>query len=429
LDQFASVKDFGAVGDGTTDDTAAINRALYQLFCREINPQIRRSLFFPAGVYRITSSILIPPFATLYGEGVDNSIIQLDNKVDDSTLNLYVARTADSLQQYGVNIGNNGAITPQSVTVANMGFSNQDPTTSVFLIEDAAKCRFQNVSFTGPLMQADLNTDGDLTCGVGFASTTSLVCEQIVLDGCQFSGTVYGVFSQDQVKGITVSSSKFSTLYQGVLLGTVPVNGGPTGFKILHNLFDSIYAEGIVFGNIGLNATGHNIFYDVANHFQGTLNPQTNVISFAGNNNVSISDMFERADAYAVIHPRININATQSIAMTNSKELQLGTMTQQSGLIATLNNNVSVAATIFTSTESAFKVFYKINRDTSITTGTLTVTNFNGVGLNWSNDYVENSVSGVVLSVTQSAGVVSVKYTTTNSIAGVFSYSISYQQI
>jgi hypothetical protein len=67
LDQFASVKDFGAVGDGVADDTAAINRALFQLYCREINPQIRRSLFFPAGIYRVTNSILSPSYAKLVG--------------------------------------------------------------------------------------------------------------------------------------------------------------------------------------------------------------------------------------------------------------------------------------------------------------------------------------------------------------------------
>ena len=31
LDSYAVVSDFGAMGDGITDDTAAINRALYQL--------------------------------------------------------------------------------------------------------------------------------------------------------------------------------------------------------------------------------------------------------------------------------------------------------------------------------------------------------------------------------------------------------------
>ena len=52
LDSYAIVTDFGAVGDGVTDDTEAINRALYQLYCREGTPvSARRSLFFPAGEY------------------------------------------------------------------------------------------------------------------------------------------------------------------------------------------------------------------------------------------------------------------------------------------------------------------------------------------------------------------------------------------
>ena len=60
LDDFADVRDFGAVGDGVADDTAAINRALYQLYCRESNTQVRRTLYFPAGTYRTTETIIIP---------------------------------------------------------------------------------------------------------------------------------------------------------------------------------------------------------------------------------------------------------------------------------------------------------------------------------------------------------------------------------
>lgn len=429
LDQFATVKDFGAVGDGVTDDTAAINRALYQLFCRESNPQIRRSLFFPAGVYRVTETILIPPYATLYGEGIDNSIIALDNSADDSTLNAYVARTTDSLQQYGVNIGNNGATAPRDVTVINMGFQNLDPTTSVFLVEDAAGCRFQNVSFTGPLTTTDLTTEGDFTKGVDFASTVSLICNQIVFDGCKFSGTVYGISTSQQTEGITVSNSKFTTLYQGIMLGSAPVNGGPTGFKILHNMFDTIYAEGVWFGAISLNATGHNIFYDVGNHFEGVINPYTSIVYFEGDNNVSISDLFERADDYAVTYPRVELNLTESIATTNGRQLQLGTLTQRSGLIATLSDNTVSPTTIFTLPQQSFKVFYKIDRVDSITTGTFTVSNLDGVGIATDNTYVENAASGITLTATQLAGIVSLKYTATSTgNDATFSYSISYQQ-
>ena len=106
LDDFADVRDFGAVGDGVADDTAAINRALYQLYCRQANTQIRRTLYFPAGTYKVTESIVIPTYAKLVGEGADCSIIELDISGDISTLSAYVARFGDSLQQTGVNIGN-----------------------------------------------------------------------------------------------------------------------------------------------------------------------------------------------------------------------------------------------------------------------------------------------------------------------------------
>lgn len=424
LDQFATVKDFGATGDGVTDDTAAINRALYQIYCREVNPQIRRGLFFPAGVYKITESIIIPPFATLYGEGADNSIIQMTSG-DDSALRAYVARTGDSLQQTGVNIGNNGAIVPQYVTVANMGFESLDPDVDVFLVEDINNCSFTGVTFTGPLTTADLDTDADDTAGIRFASTASLVCNTVTIDRCVFSGTTYGIATEQQTNGVTVSNSKFDTLFKGIALGiTSPVNGGPTGTRIIHNLFDNIYAQGIELGTISLNGTGHNIFYDVGNHFDGVLQPATTIIDIDGNNNVCFGDMFERGDNFVSTYPRININSQQVIATTNGKEIQLGTFRRESGFSELVVGNTVSAVTVASSGLEGFSVDYSIIRGTAKRTGIITVANDLAGNIVYTDDFNQTAATGVVLTVVNNAGTADIKYTSTVGANGTFIYSI-----
>ena len=69
-----SVKWFGAKGDGTTDDTAAIQNAIdYSITSIDNN----RAVFFPVGTYKITGQINIP-FATgwkIFGEGASSSKI------------------------------------------------------------------------------------------------------------------------------------------------------------------------------------------------------------------------------------------------------------------------------------------------------------------------------------------------------------------
>ncbi len=431
LDQFATVKDFGATGDGVTDDTAAINRALYQLYCREVNPQIRRSLFFPAGVYRVTSAIEIPPYATLWGEGSDNSIIAMDDGVAD-----YVARTADSLQNTGVNIGDAGATPPQYITITNMGFTHNDPEQSVFLVEDATNCRFQNVGFRGTSTLADLVSDANGSIGVSFASTSTLVCEQITFDGCVFSGLVWGINTNQQTKGVTVSTSLFDTLYRGVVLGSAAVsNGGPTGTRIVGNMFDNIYAEGIIFGSnlvLAINASGHNIFYDVGNHFTGsTGTPATSIISIQSNNNVSISDLFQRTDAYATTYPRIDLNDTVSIATVNGERLEMGKYTRRSGETETLVDNTSGSVFALTATRvQAFSVNYTIIRNFFYRTGTIMVASDVGdssSGVTWSDDFVENNEIGIDLSVEQTGDVISLNYVSQNfGSNATINYSITF---
>ena len=68
LDDYAVVKQFDAKGDDSTDDTAAIQRALDELYSDtdQDDTRSRRALFFPAGIYRINTSLTIPPFAQVF---------------------------------------------------------------------------------------------------------------------------------------------------------------------------------------------------------------------------------------------------------------------------------------------------------------------------------------------------------------------------
>lgn len=466
LDSFAVVTDFGATGDGVTDDTAAINRALFQLYCREVNPQIRRSLFFPAGVYLITGTLLIPPYALLYGEGAESSIIQF--RVDpfsntagigniayaagvmveysgdyyrslgevpvgtsitngtfwqQESLPAYVIRTADSLQQTGGNIGTNGGISPRNVEVANMSVRTANvgdmaalpPVPhSISLTENAEQITYQNVNFVGPLTvdEIDVSTD-ELSC-VRFASTGSSPCTQIKFDNCKFANATYGVATDQVVKGVTVSNSYFDILYQGVVLDT-----DPTGVRIVQNTFDQIYAQGVVFEGTVLNATAYNTFYNVGNSILASAG--YSVITIDGINNVSIGDMFERTTAQSATYPRINLTRSSSIALgmnirgiaytidgvsnsTEANQMSLGVYQRTAGIDSVLaNNSAGTLFVVATSTIKAFRVDYTIARGVTFRTGSILVVNGATTGFTYTDDYVENASTGITLTVTEAS--------------------------
>lgn len=430
MDQFASVLDFGAVGDGVTDNTAAINLALNQLYCVQNNPQTRRSLFFPAGVYVVSGSINIPPYATLYGEGEDNSIIQM---VASGGTGSCVAQTSDSLQQTGINMGNGGATLPSYITITNMGFASLDNTKNIFTIDSATHCRFNRVSYVGVGTTSTLTSTSPGTACVTLASSVSQAYD-IVIDSGIFFGMTYGVISSSYVKGLTVSNGNFLVLYQGVALGTGSIiNGGPTGCRINNNIFSSVYSAGITFGSVSLNISGYNIFYDVADQFLGVTNPAGSIIVIQGNNNVSVGDMFQRTDAYSTTYPRVLLNDTISIATTNGSQIQLGSKTIQSGLVVALSSNVSSPTTAFTVNTAAagvgtsFKIDYTIVRTAIYRTGNLFIASGQSPQTpTLTENYTENATSGIALSISQSGAVVSVLYTSTAGDPAQLSYSISY---
>lgn len=74
LQDVVSVKDFGAVGDGITDDTTAFQNAI--AYCQSSTSYGGRALYIPGGRYKITSSLTISKeFITIFGDGAWESRI------------------------------------------------------------------------------------------------------------------------------------------------------------------------------------------------------------------------------------------------------------------------------------------------------------------------------------------------------------------
>jgi hypothetical protein len=92
-----SVKDFGAVGDGVTDDTAAIQTALDRA-ALGVNYGI--SVFIPPGKYRVTDTLTIDKSRVrLFGAG-DESVLYFDPPSDEMVMLLVQNADPDELIGY-----------------------------------------------------------------------------------------------------------------------------------------------------------------------------------------------------------------------------------------------------------------------------------------------------------------------------------------
>lgn len=485
LDSYAVITDFGATGDGITDVTADINRALEQIFCVDINPSIRRSVFFPAGTYIITDTLLIPPYCKIYGEGSDSTIISFNVQSWTTTIGYasgvlvesgglyyrslaavpigiaisnatywsvetlpeYMFRTTDSLQQTGANIGTGGALPPGHVEMSSIKFATNVPVSGA-LVQGAVDCVFDCVGFEGNGTTSTLTTATLATAGVSFANQGSYVCTNIVWNNCVFTRMVWGVNTDEAVEGVTVSNSRFDTLFQGVYLGNVSAPAvGPTGVRVVQNMFDNIYAEGIVIINCSLNATAYNSFYEVGNSFNGVTNPVTAIIDLDSTNNVSVGDMFKRTTQYSTgLHPRIaqndknnmimsmnvnNIELYQSdvIDLTLANQLSVGTYNRIAGIRDIVANNATANLAYVNGTYiSSLRMDYTIIRADLRRTGQMVVVKGQasaGTGFAFTDDYVENGVTGVTLTAVSDGANVRISYTSTNTVAGTINYSIS----
>ena len=414
LDDYVSVKSFGAKGDGSTADKTAIQRAIDELYCDDdkTDKRSRRILFFPAGQYNISGAIQIPPYAHLVGEGIDKTIIR------QSGGNSEVAVFQDSSKNVGASISEQ--IT--NVNIENMTLQNAEAYPGVN-VEKAKHVRFSKVKFTGTY--ASGGADADDSKGITITSSASYPVEHIVFESCQVSKFGRLVDLSFDATGIRFRDCDFSTGYYGALIGegtedgsTASAQVGPKDVQFLNNRWTSISQQAIkVFGNGSVaNIISFANWYgsDVANNFEGVNSiREVPVVEFLSDECKSIGDYFDRTDQ-------------RSTSLNAAPEVQgIGRQTKSVKQI-TLANNTSTATTTsleFPSlTAKSIVLNYKIERSSAYRVGQFIINSSTGA-VSFDDTYTE---SGVDIGVELSAAVenkdstagnesVVVKFTTTNT--------------
>ncbi len=429
IDDYVSVKDFGALGDGSTNDVAAIQRALDELYCDtdRDDERARRVLYFPAGDYRINASLKVPPFATLKGEGMNKTVIMNSGSVPVITFQ-------DDEKNIDSDIGSSSATKPQNITFQDLTIYNSAAYAGVE-IEQATNVVFQRVELRGSY--AANGSDNSASKGVTTISTAVTACSKIYFDNCKINKFARLVDMSQDVTNVRFTNCDFDTGYYGALIGaemdgsTAGLSNGPRDVQFISSSWSNIGQQAILVApTAGADAgTGPRNIISSANYYAQTVGNnfegvgsirEVPIIQYNNDECVSNLDFFERTD----------LRRTDGSSELNmAPEVQgIGRLTNSVKQV-TLADNTSAATT--TTLEypigsgtlgKSIKINYKMERGALTRVGTFSIS-VNASTVAFHDDFVENSTTvGVTLTAaidredsTSTDKTVIVKFTSTST--------------
>ena len=373
LDDYVSVKDFGAKGDNSTADITAIQNALDEIYkdTDKDDTRARRVLFFPAGTYRINAALKIPPYAHLVGEGPDKTIIR-------NSGNNAVLVTQDDDGNVGANIGNSGATTPTQIQVSSMTLRNTVAYGGVSL-DRVTHAYFNNVKFQGSYTSGGSDAVNSKGVTVNHSNATYST-SNVAFNQCQFTKFARLVDISYNATNVRFHACDFSIAFYGALIGaemdgsTAGLNNGPRDMQFTSSSWSTIGQQAILVapatgatdGAGPRHIVSHANFFakTVANNFEGTGTfSEVPIIQFDNDECTSSQDFFERTDLRQS-DGSSNLNAAPEVQGigVSSKLIKSQTLPDNTSSATTINEYPAL-------TSKGISIKYKITRGTLDRTG------------------------------------------------------------
>lgn len=214
LNDYISVKAFGAKGDGVSDDSDAINNAISEIYNNYTlqsypNESKWKKIFFPAGKYIINNPIKLPPFTNIFGEGNGRTVINY-NGIDDN----FIAETVDNLFQQEIQIGTNTSL-PSNIIISDLTMSRNN-LGNIININRTSNITFSNVEFIGGgiynLAQPDTNGIINLQT---FGNVISI--SEININNCSFNNAGFIIKGDmERTHNVKIQNTSFNGFYSGL---------------------------------------------------------------------------------------------------------------------------------------------------------------------------------------------------------------------
>ena len=264
LREFASVKDYGAVGDGVTDDTAAIQAAL----------DAETNVFFPAGTYIVSDALLITQsFSTLLG--CEGAWIKLAaGTYTETNFYIFYATGLNHVSLERINIDGNRASVTASVSSGSAAICLNNCNYS-----SVTQCKVRNYIGGASGLNACIaftNSSYDYTISGNFC----------YMDSYDISyGAVGGIFCQGGRGTVTGNVVKYLND-----IGIVVNGAGSHMFSIGNNIVASCHGGGIAVeeGAYNVTVTGNRVLgtvdgYGIAVLWIGAPSSRSHAINISGN--------------------------------------------------------------------------------------------------------------------------------------------------
>jgi hypothetical protein len=212
-----SVKDFGAVGDGVADDTAAIQAAI-----TATNPTSGGGVYLPSGTYKVTSTINVAnQRVTICGDGVSTNI-------------LFVPTSDDVCFNFDA-----GSVLLVQCAMQDICFYSTDTTyaKTAILLVDISSCVFSNIQTKSPHWHG--GTGGSTFLYIRGRDTTTISNLNVFADKPIRIGTIPAPHT---AAGIGCDHFNISNCYLGNIVSAYPIVTIDTGVNVTNVTIDGYQA-------------------------------------------------------------------------------------------------------------------------------------------------------------------------------------------